>query len=681
MVNNKLLFSLILCAGMVVCNFGRDIQNASLNSPLPDQGNHSTSPVISSDNINDLKIVQHLGGGIILGETISPDGKTVAVLQSIGINLFDKSTFEPIQFINYPVVCPSNMYIGDFENIAYSPDEKYLIFGIQNIIIWDLAKNKEYKQIKNSNKNSYIRQMQFSSDGNAILVNFEYYSQNSDQTASGKFSLFDFPSGKTISSYEYYTEDQSAFSTFLTNNLLFIGYQTFSEASGDSISSSKIIDATNGNIINQFSTTGVINSVNTDGSSYTQFFEVAIDNSKTDVINSKNQKITKSYDGMFAFLPDSKGRALHKESSTWSLINQQGNTICNFQNFPEFRFDSFRSLFNIIGDELIFWDRSKQAVEIWSLQDCKINQSRVFSDTGNTINLSGDDKTLVSSNGLSFNLWNTSTDTLLTTISPQREFTSFSSKYPMDPNDPVAIIYEASTGIHSILFYRFYPNLEYFIWDIPTNKVVRFGETTPGFPYTPLLSGNGRYILYNQDGTNIILLDSMTNTEILKIGTPSSEYVDFRFIDGNHFLVKTSTNIMSFNLRGEMTNRVPVESSDGLFAISINGKKGLSATFDGYFLTTLNGERLRQLKDIPISVLFDNSPNYMDFLNSDLVMAYQIIDNQKYLRFWNSNSGQLVREIPISFPINDLKLSNDGTTIYTSSQGVVYIWKIDNSAN
>jgi hypothetical protein len=682
MVNNKLLFSLILCAGMIVCNFGRDIQNTSLSSPLPDQGNHSTSPVISAENINNLKIVQQFGDGIILGETISPDGKTIAIFRSTGIYLFDKNTFEQIQYINHPVVNPSDSYTGPYENIVYSPNGKFLVFGNQDVIIWDLVNNKEFGHIQNTGGDSSIRQIQISPEGDAILVNYVFiYSAIDGQTGSGMFTLFDFTSGKTISSTVYYSSDQSAFSTFLSSNALFIFDQTYSGVSGNTVSSIKIINADNGNIINQFSTTGMISSVNTDGSSFSQFFDISSDISKTYIISTSNQKITQSFDGFFAFLPDSKGRALLHKSSAWSLIDKKGNTVCNFQNFPEFRFDSFRSLFNIIGDELIFWNESKQAVEIWSLQDCKINQSRIFSNPGNFLSLSGDDKTLVSTNNnLLFDLWDTSTGKLIATISPEKEFAGFSSKYPINENDPTEIIYRASTGIQTILFYRFYPNLEYFIWDIPSNKVVRFGETTPGFPYTPLLSGNGRYILYNQDGTNIILLDSMTNSEILKIATPPLEYVDFRFIDGNHFLVHNSTSIMSFNLRGEMTNRVPIESSDGLFAVSINNKKGMTSTFDGYFLTSLNGDIKYQLEDLPFYIEGYGVPRLLDFLNSDLVMACQGFE-KNYLRFWNSNSGQLVREIPISFPIDDLKLSNDGTTIYTSSQGVVYIWKIDNSAN
>lgn len=75
--------------------------------------------------------VARSGKGIIGESKFSPDGKYLAVANSIGVWLYDAKTYKEVSFLESD---------GDLSSISFSPDGSLLASGSYDttIILWDM---------------------------------------------------------------------------------------------------------------------------------------------------------------------------------------------------------------------------------------------------------------------------------------------------------------------------------------------------------------------------------------------------------------------------------------------------------------------------------------------------------------------------------------------------------------
>jgi WD40 repeat protein len=105
---NRFASAIFLLALLAAC--GPVTPMAQLSSYVP------PAPVITPENINQLREIYRIGRGNVQNVGLSPDGKLIAVTASTGIYIFDADTFVELKHIRG-------------SSIEFSPDNKYFSIG------------------------------------------------------------------------------------------------------------------------------------------------------------------------------------------------------------------------------------------------------------------------------------------------------------------------------------------------------------------------------------------------------------------------------------------------------------------------------------------------------------------------------------------------------------------------
>jgi WD40 repeat protein len=97
------------------------------------------TPVVLSQegNSSQVKEIAQLGGGEAFDLAISPDGKSIAVADSLGIWLYDAETLEPVRLLKG--------HTRDVLSVDWSPDGTKLVSGGDDftVRVWDVASGKQ----------------------------------------------------------------------------------------------------------------------------------------------------------------------------------------------------------------------------------------------------------------------------------------------------------------------------------------------------------------------------------------------------------------------------------------------------------------------------------------------------------------------------------------------------------
>jgi hypothetical protein len=137
----------------------------------------SNFEVISTSNIDRLEIVAQWGIGNIFGVALSPDASSLAIGTNTGSYLFDRKSGKLIDFIDSPIVKERDSNECGFqrENIAFSPDGKYLAVGDIDIKVWHVESTELYTIINGpkNDSNWAVSKVLYSLDGKHIVASWE----------------------------------------------------------------------------------------------------------------------------------------------------------------------------------------------------------------------------------------------------------------------------------------------------------------------------------------------------------------------------------------------------------------------------------------------------------------------------------------------------------------------------
>jgi WD40 repeat protein len=106
------------------------------------------------------KLLHRFGKGWLFNVTYSPDGNHIAVATSIGIELYNTSSFKRVELLS-----KHHDYVA---SVNFSSDGKLLVSGSDDktIKIWDTTSAKEIKTLKGHSDD--ITSVRFSPDGKYV---------------------------------------------------------------------------------------------------------------------------------------------------------------------------------------------------------------------------------------------------------------------------------------------------------------------------------------------------------------------------------------------------------------------------------------------------------------------------------------------------------------------------------
>lgn len=170
---------------------------------------HPELEPITPENVHRLELIDQWGIGHVHGMDLSPDGTTIAVGTNTGIYLYSAQTGKQTGFIDLPIAKKSMEKGGcifQSDNLAYSPDGKYLAIGDIELTLWDLKLNDIHSTIRNPEglgNNYVVTKLQFGPDGNQIVVAWAKRTDFPCEVGGGMFSIHDIQSGSSVYKKEF----------------------------------------------------------------------------------------------------------------------------------------------------------------------------------------------------------------------------------------------------------------------------------------------------------------------------------------------------------------------------------------------------------------------------------------------------------------------------------------------
>lgn len=653
-------------------------------STHPIQADDETG-IIGPENVSQLEIVDVWGQGEVYGVALSPDEQTIAVATTTGVYLYDRKTSQQKQFIDLPIIIKTSWRYRPSQAISFSPDGNLLAIGRDRITIWNLSKNDFERGIDNRIDDFNVVKVAFSPQGNTVVVvSMGHYGPC--DAWGGNFALYDLESGFILYNEDFCPESTLYHFTFTNNGkVVFVGNSTDRSYWGYRVS---VVDSNTGVLLKQLNLEGEVDSISPDGS------KIALnpfqDSKGTQIIDINTQSVVDTIVGTVIFLPDNQN-LLVTTDKRFIISASDHKVICRFESSPHLSFEVYRSTFTFMRNNLVFWNYSNQSVEIWNTANCQLSE-QLF------IPIVGSDSLEYSANGnlLATDYWNIinlrdgETGNYKFTITTM--ISSTLSAYYALSADGKTIVTVSDIDPYTISFWDSTSGKE--VKSIPTNlKNIRYVYLSPDGNTVATIDYDGIHLW---DIRNSILLITIpgrfqeTPEYFEKIYfSPTSEI--FALIEGNEIVFRNAqTGKIERSISVVKEYFGMVFSGDWAY-LAIYGDENLDINGDEKIeLLDMNGNKIREFMEYaPISSRTDlpllnaitpgTTPFYRDIEfspNNNLLAAIRYDYENYSLRFWDTETGAILRDIPLPFRIWELEFSPDGKRLTVSGIGVIYVMGI-----
>jgi len=699
-----LFLSLVLCAVLFIVGCDqRQSTIQQITSPtaiiVPSiTPTEEVDNTITPQSIYQLGISDRLGMGDFYGFAISPDGKTLAVATSSGIFLYDRDTLVQKQFIDFPITDESDIWRANYQVITYSPDGKFLAFGRKDIYIWNITENHLEYTIRNLLNDYSIVDIKFSPKGDTIAA-MSMGTYSACDAWGGNYTLYTAEMYTKLLYSDYFCPEVGNFFFDFSSN----GTITYVGGSPGNYQTS-VVNSSTGDILQRQGYLGTVSSISPDGSklsnpvdqqSATSDSETADKNDSssssyseiTNIIDPLTKKIINRVNGNLIFLQDPQNRQLLINGDQWDLVDANQKEICHFSKLLRLSFDYIVSDYQISENELIFWNNWTQKIEFWNLQSCDLDKDLFIPNIDYAFYLLENGNLLLTQDNQNVYLWNIGNKKIESTISRQKELVSaFPDSFKSDPS-AIYNIYTFGAG-HTIIFYISYPTFSLVVWDIDQGKVISTYTADANWENSIKVSPDQNILAYS-DRRGVYLWNIGTTNYQLFL--PIENATKFAFSsDSSKIMIANKEMVQYYDaLKGNILNSEKLHTDQYVSAFSTDSHLFVDDNPSGPYICSMKGNNCDPLKDYPPITLNPNSqltqkennayPSYDQFVFNDTdQILLQIMDNgnQCNLRFWDTNTGKIIREIPFPQYISDAHFSPDNKTLYTTSDGLIYFWKI-----
>jgi WD40 repeat protein len=130
-----------------------------------------TQPPTELPVLSNNETVQSKGEIVLLDYAVSPNSDKLALLDNTGVYIYDLTSIQKTSFLEFD----NNDYTTILSGaVAFSADGKKLAisgkFDEAEITIWDIKSQKPVTSIKSLPKNHFVTEIEFSPNGNSILI-------------------------------------------------------------------------------------------------------------------------------------------------------------------------------------------------------------------------------------------------------------------------------------------------------------------------------------------------------------------------------------------------------------------------------------------------------------------------------------------------------------------------------
>jgi WD40 repeat protein len=321
---------------------------------------------------------------VLLDFALSPDGKNLAVYLNTGIYLYDVQTSEQIIFSEFETgeyysQLNSNAWyyppLGAPGAIAFSPNGQEIAFSSkfqdELIRIWNWKSKTSNKIISNYPNGNFVRELEYSPDGNVLLIRSTYPSAklrceigsedsltlvslaSSRDSATSK--VFEMQGCNQYSSIEYYFSQADTLYLFHFGAAYFYQMYEINAQTGDALKSDEIDSRTNGRVYSVSSSGDIFaaRENSTDG----VFRTVLIDPT------TKNKMLSLS--GQVVLLNDKNRFLVSTLDSQWQL-QENNNVLCTFDEleYLSSRISRNKSVLAVLTRE--------KSIQIWDVSSCRL---------------------------------------------------------------------------------------------------------------------------------------------------------------------------------------------------------------------------------------------------------------------------------------------------------------------
>lgn len=617
--------------------------------------------IIEPENINQLQIIKKWGKGNVYGVVLSPDETELAVSTVTGVYIYDYETLQEKQFIDLPIALSPNQRNSPNKAISFSPDGNLLAIGYDDIIIWNLAENKIDRRLSNRIADYNTIQIAYSPKGDSIaVVSMGGYAPC--DASGGNFALYSVESGNLLYN-DFFCPESALFDfSFLNNgNIAFVGVTRDSNGWGYKVS---MVNATTGVLVKKTSYEGRIFSISPDGS------QIAIsDSQSTKIIDVNTKSEVDNIDGIVIFLPDSHKRLVQSKSG-WKITTRDNKEICSFENSPHLILDVYRSAFTIKGEKLIFSDYWYQNIEVWDLAHCKLIKQLFMPRGRDTLEYSNDGNILATSSLSDVHLFDGKNGEYKFSISGTYN-ASPSQYYDFDKNSKT-VVTVSNVNPYTISFWSLSSEKE--VASIPTDfEYIQYVSLSPDGEIVATIDYDGIHLW---DVNNRSLLTTISGRYSNISWNPNSS--DFALLDNNSIIFYNAQN-------GKIEKKISIPkerfgvviSKDWIYMAVFEtiASKDVSNINEKIELWDMNGNKLTDLMEYApfnppgtSSIIYDLqfSPD------NNLLVAFRYDYKNYSLRFWDTNTGVILRDVTLPFRISEMAFSPDGKRLTLLGDGIIY---------
>lgn len=618
---------------------------------------NSETGIIEPENVHKLQILEKWGKGNIYGVALSPDEASIAVSTVKGVYFYDAKSLQQKQFINLPITLDSGKYDTLSKSISFRPDGNFLALGRGNsILVWNLLENKFDRAIYHQVYGYDIVQIAYSPQGKTMAVVSIGTYFPCDATG-GNFALYDVESGKLLYNDFFCPEASLYHFAFLSNgNAFFVGRNTSSR-----IYQASIVDGNTGVLVKNFSHENYIDSISPDGSK----ISVRDYSDHTEIIDIDTQKSIGKMDGMVIFLPGSENQLVATKNS-WKIITNDHKPICDFASQPDLILRVFKPTYTLVGNKLIFWDVwFPDNVEVWDMTRCKLLNRLNFPLPSESLIYSKDGNLLAAHSMRNIHIFNGENGNFKFSI-PGYYGRSPVQYYDFSTNSKMLVVVSDSDP-YKITF-----------WDTTSGKQLQSIQTEfEYFRHVAFVSGDTMVATADKQGLHFWDIKSQKLINTLPIRS------DISFnTEKDYFALRDDDSILFRSIEnGSIKNKISIAEKNFRFTFSKDWTY-LAVKKEKIELWDIDGHKLREFVEYPpIDPTIQSSSTY-DFQfspSNHVLIAMHLEDGSYKIRFWDTRTGAILREIPLPFSRSIMEFSPDGKKLAVLGNGIIYVFGINPS--
>ena len=620
--------------------------------------------VISPENIHQLQVVDRWGMGTVFGVLLSPDEKTLALITTTGVYLYDSTTLQQYDYINSPIMPYQNNGYDVGLPAAFSPDGSHLAIGYKDVQIWNLAENQIDNWLDNRIDGFEVNEVQYSLDGKTMgIISMGGYAPC--DAWGGNIAIYDLEKN-TLLYDEYFCPVLTQFSlTFTENNtaitVVFNGYSDHRVS---------IIDQKDGSLITRYKQNNSIKSVNISGKTITTYNG---EKHRIEIIDAYTQATLQIVEPNEILFEDTWKRTYRYFDDQWNIFDPDGNLICDFTSNLSYSISP-----NLITETSLYnWNSATNTIEAWDLSTCSLEIATStpildykisYLENQNALDISDPDFAVLQDN-IANNRYSPFTikgdeinDKFIIMSVSDDLILSMSADTPTifhlwDKNSGI-LIKKIQTDLKKPLFFALNPNGDTFL--VRAEKGIYQGSIKDETVVLAIPDEYGYIYNYNEDGSEFILFsgnyvtfwDTESLCRITQAQIPAGE--NFANVDNQFNYIVSDIHYGTANLRNRQGKTI--EHFEEYQQIDFSGNSSEDEQSSHYVINNWQ------------QVTFNHNYALLAVISKNY--------STNFLKIFDLSNGRILREISLPHRIDSISFSDDDTKIYTYGEGIVYVWGV-----